>query len=262
MSEPSAGPEGLLIIHRDGDALDRLTRLFEGRGFDVRIAATAFQAQGHLEAAAPVSVILAQWDPEAPIGADVYRWAARHKPALRRLFVFMAEVVPEGFDGLVGGRALAIDPRQTGELLRVVTAAASQARRTGPSDAADADWLDNEKPTLLLVDDDPVLLSVIASFLGESGFAVTSVDSGAAAMAEMRIADFQIVLADWQMDNGAGGELLRWITEQRPAMLPRLAFLSSTASGEAQATAKGCRAFNKGQDSRGLIAALFEIARA
>ncbi len=261
MSESSSGPEGLLIIHRDGDVLDRLTRLFEGRGFDVRTAATAFQAQGQLESSAPLTVILAQWEPEATIGADVYRWAARTKPALRRLFVFMSEVVPEGFDGLVGGRSLAIDPRQTAELIRVVTAAAGQARKTGQADATDGDWLDNEKPTLLLVDDDPVLLSVIASFLGDSGFAVTSVDSGAAAMAEMRISEFQVVLADWQMDNGAGGELLRWITEQRPAMVSRLAFLSSTAAGEAQAASKGCRAFNKGQDSRGLITALTEIAR-
>ena len=248
-------------MHTDGDTLAQLTQQFERRGFDVRTAATAFQAQGQLETSGAVAVVLAQWDAVAAVGGEVYKWALRHRAALRGQFVFMSAVVPEGFDELVGGRALAIDPRQTAELQRVVTATAQRAEKLVATDGGDADWLDTERPTLLLVDDDPVLLSVIAAFLGESGFAVTAVDSAPAAMAEMRVADFHVVLADWQMDNGTGGELLRWVTEQRPSMFSKLAFLSSTGAGESLAAAKGCRAFSKGQDSRGLISSLSEIAR-
>jgi DNA-binding response OmpR family regulator len=261
VSVASTARAGLLIVHTDGDVLDQLTQQFERKGFDVRTAATAFQAQGQLETSTAVAVVLAQWDGGTTVGGDIYKWALRHRPALRGQFVFMAAVVPDGFDELVSGRALAIDPRQVGELHRVVAATAAQAEKLNVGDLGDGDWLDTERPTLLLVDDDPVLLTVIASFLGESGFAVTPVDSAPAAMAEMRVADFHVVLADWQMDNGSGNELLRWISEQRPSMMPKLTFLSSTAAGEQQAAAKGCRAFSKGQDSRVLIGALQEIAR-
>ncbi|MEZ4368678.1 MAG: response regulator [Kofleriaceae bacterium] len=251
----------LLLIHRDGAMLDQLTQLFEGRGFDVKTAATSFQAHTHLESATAFAAVVAQWDPQASLGGEVYRWALKNRPTVRGQFVFLSEAAPEGFDELVAGRCLAIDPGQQGELARVVDAAVAQAARLDSSDGGDASWLDAERPTLLLADDDPVLLTVIAQFLGDAGFAVTPVDSGEAAIAQLRLSDYHVVLADWSMENGSGGDLLRWITDQRPSMVSRLAFLSSSSAGQAQAEAKGCRAFSKGQDSRGLIAALSDIAR-
>ena len=48
----------VLVIHDDGEALDALTRLFEGGGFEVITAVTGFRAQAYLEGDRPIDLHL------------------------------------------------------------------------------------------------------------------------------------------------------------------------------------------------------------
>ena len=114
------GRPTVLVIHDDGDVLDLLTRLFEGSGFDVIDAPTAFRAQapprGH---SATIEVVVAPWDETHAIGGEVYRWVLQHRADLRTRFVFIADEVPPEFDAVVGGRCLAVPLSAPDELVRV-----------------------------------------------------------------------------------------------------------------------------------------------
>ena len=256
----------LLLIHSNAEMLDWLGRLFEGRNFAIYTASTAFQASSQVESEIRWDAIISQWDLDSTLGADLYLWVIRNRPEMRRRFIFLADSPPDGFDELVEGRSLVISPSEPAELLRVVEATVKQTTRlTSQRDAISGagldEWLDEARPKLLLVDDDPVLLEVISNFLSEAGFAITPVASSAAAIAQLRLLEFDVVLADWQLDHIVDSELVRWMHEHRPARVRTLAFLSNSLAGEAEARGLGYPAFSKGQDSRSLVTALRDIAR-
>jgi CheY-like chemotaxis protein len=259
----------ILIIHQDGNELDRLTRLFEGRGFDVVTAATAFQANARLDGERSIDVVVAQWDDENALGGEVYRWVLRHRSRLRGQFVFLGVAPPDGFDLMVAGRCLIVDPNEDAELVRVTEAASRRSRqlalaKTDESGAvaayASADGAYG--PRLLLVDDEPVLLAVMAGWFAEVGFRVTAVESGNAAIDQLASSEFDVVVTDWQMEDGSGAELYRWIRAHKPDHVERVAFLADGRVEQIRAALPGVPVFAKGQDADGLIAVLRQIAGA
>lgn len=249
-----------LVIHDDGSALDLLTRLFEAAAFDVVTAVTGFRAQAHLESDRAVDVVVAPWDAQHPTGGEVYRWALQRRYDLRDQFVFLSAEVPPEFDTLVAGRCLAVGPDHPSEVVRVAAAAVKQrAQLEATRDAATAET--RGLPTLLLADDDPVLLRVMADLFGQAGYAVTRVDSGYGAILFLEQADFDIVITDWKMDDGSGADVYRWIITTKPWLAERVVFLSSGERDEPGNIAPGRPMFRKGQDAAALLTVLREIAR-
>jgi CheY-like chemotaxis protein len=255
------GRPTVLVIHDDGDALDLMTRLFEASGFEVVTAVTGFRAQAHLEGERPVDVVVAPWDATHPVGGDVYRWSLQKRYDLRDQFVFIASEVPADFDRLVAGRCLAVTMARPAEVVRVAVAVVK--RRLALETARDAAVaeLGSDKPSLLLAEDDPILLMVMADLLGESGYAVTKVESGHGAIAQLEHEDFDTVVADWQMDDGSGADIYRWLREYKPWLTERVVFLSSEETDDPGTIAPGRPMFRKGQDSHALTAVLREIIR-
>jgi len=249
----------VLVIHGDGDALDLLTRMFEASGFDVVTAVTGFRAQAHLEGDRPIDVVVAPWDLDHPVGGEVYRWALQRRYDLRDQFVFLAAEVHPDFDRLVAGRCLAVALARPAEVVRVALAAVKRRIQLEATRDALAE-LDTSKPRLLLADDEPVLLAVMGDFLAQSGYAVTRVEAGHAAIVLLEHEDFEAIVVDWQMDDGSGADVYRWILSERPHLAERVVFLSGREADDAQAAA-GRPIFRKGQDSHALIAVLHEIVR-
>ncbi|MBX3155405.1 MAG: response regulator [Deltaproteobacteria bacterium] len=250
-----------LVIHDDGDALDLLTRLFEASGLEVLTAVTGFRAQAHLEGERPIDVVIAPWDATHQVGGDVYRWSLQRRYDLRDQFVFIASEVPAEFDRLVAGRCLAVSMARPAEVVRVAVAAIK--RRTAleaARDAAVAD-LDDDKPALLLADDEPVLLMVMADLLGEVGYSVIRAESGHSAIAQLEHGDFDAIVADWNMDDGSGADIYRWLREFKPWLLDRVVFLSSNDGDDPTSVAPGRPVYRKGQDSQALTTMLREIVR-
>ena len=238
----------MLVIHGVGDILDLLTRLFEGAGFAVQAAVSTFRAQAQLEAGS-VDVVVAPWDGAHAIGGEVYRWALGHRPELRSRFVFIAEDVPPEFDTVVGGRCLAVPLVASDELVRVAQAVVRRVRtppRGIPIVALD-------RPSLLLVDDDPALLSVMAELLTESGYLVVQADGGRAAQRALEARDFDAIVADWHMHDGSGAELYRWLLKARPHLAARVVFLAEADADDSGPVAPGRPMFRKGQDSQALV---------
>ncbi len=250
----------VLVIHDDGDALDLMTRLFEASGCEVITAVTGFRAQAHLEGDRPVSVVVAPWDAHHEVGGEVYRWSLQRRYDLRDQFVFVSAEIPADFDRIVAGRCLAVSMERPAEIVRVALAAVK--RRTQLESARDAlAELDSTSPRLLLADDEPVLLMVIGDFLAQSGFSVTRVESGHAAIVLLHHEDFDAVVCDWAMDDGNGADLYRWVAQQKPELAERIVFLSDGEEEDPSTMAPGRPMFRKGQDSHALTSVLHEIVR-
>lgn len=256
----SLGRPTVLVVHDDGDALDALTQLFERSGFDVVTAVTGFRAQQQLESDRKFDVVVAPWESAHPVGGDVYRWALQRRYDLRDQFVFLASDPPTEFDRIVAGRCLAVSLESPGEVVRVALALIRRAEQIEKlRDAALA--TEGDQPSLLLVDDEPVLLAVMADLFRELGYAPTPVESGNAAIARLDLEDFDVIVADWHMDDGNGGDLFRWILARKPYLAARVVFLSGDESEEVGRVAPGRPMIRKGQDSNALLAVIEEIIR-
>jgi CheY-like chemotaxis protein len=250
----------VLVIHDDGEALDLLTRLFEASGFEVITAVTGFRAQAHLEGGRPIEVVVVPWDAAHPIGGEVYRWSLQQRYDLRDAFVFLAAELPRDFDRLVSGRCLAVPMVRAAEVIRV--AGAAVRRRKQLEDTRDAlEQPDDGKPTLLLADDEPVLLMVMADLLGDAGYAVSRVESGHGAILLLEHSEFDVIVSDWNMDDGNGADVYRWIVQTKPWLADRVVFLADEEAEDADAVAPGRPMFRKGADSKSLTRMLDRIAR-
>jgi len=255
----SSGGPTALVIHDDGDTLDLLTRLFEASGFDVVTAVTGFRAQAHLEGDRKIDVVVAPWDTTHAVGGEVYRWALQKRYDLRDQFVFIGADIPGELDRVVSGRCLVVSMTRPAEVVRVAHAA---VRRRSQLEAMRDAVLeaDTTKPRLLLADDDPMLLMVMGDLLGDT-YMVTRVESGHAAIVLLEHEDFDVILTDWQMDDGSGADIYRWLELHRPALTQRIVFLSTNEGDDATTVAPGRPMFRKGQDSHALTTVLNEIVR-
>lgn len=257
----SSGRPTVLVLHDNGDSLDLLTRLFEASGFDVITAVTGFRAQAHLESDRAIHVVVAPWDGGHPVGGEIYRWSLQNRYDLRGQFVFIASEVPVDFDKLVAGRCLAVPMQRPSEVVRVAHAAVRRREQL----EADRDVViekDQRKPQLLLVEDEPVLLMVMAGLLEEAGYQVRKVDNGHAAIKLLETEeDFDVLVTDWHMDEGSGADVYRWIARTKPWLAERVVFLSGGEGDDAGNVAPGRPMFRKGQDSAALQTVLREIVR-
>lgn len=252
----------ILLVHDDSALLDVLTRAFEARRFEVAIAATEFAATSHLQSPRFFGAVVAAWFAGAGMGEAVYRWALTHRYDLRARFVFMAPTPPERFDELVQGRCLLVRPDETEELVRIAAALAENLDDPGSSgqDELAIDWGSGGKPTLLLIEDDPLQLSWMKTLLGEMGFLITSVESQRAALDKLAQDDYEVILSDWYMADGSGADLYGWLVRNRPRLVSRCVFMSASMPGhDFPRLAPGRPVLPKGQDAGTMVKHLRSI---
>jgi CheY-like chemotaxis protein len=80
--------------------------------------------------------------------------------------------------------------------------------------------------TVLVIDDDPMSLELVAMFLEGEGFVVTTAGSGEEAVALLRKSAVDVVLTDMQMPGLSGTQLAAAVRETRPKA--RLISMSAT----------------------------------
>ncbi|HEY0254578.1 MAG TPA: response regulator [Kofleriaceae bacterium] len=248
-----------LVVHGTAEILDLLTRWFEASGMEVVSAVTAYRAQAALEGDKRIDVVIAPWDHSHPVGGEIYRWVLQHRHDLRNRFVFVADEVPPEFDSVVGGRCLAVPLSAVDELTRVALAIVRRVRTPALGVPV---VRERDRPTLLIVDDDPMLLETMASLLYDEGYAVTSMDSGNSAIEVLEVREFDTIVSDWHMHDGSGADLYRWILRQKPHLAARVVFLAEAAEDDTGPVAPGRPMFRKGQDSTALTKVLREIVAA
>jgi len=91
---------------------------------------------------------------------------------------------------------------------------------------------------LLLVEDEPDQRSLLADLLAAEGYSVAAASSLAEARAELARAPVDLVLSDWRLPDGEGGELLAEIRRDRP----ETAFVMVTAYGTIARAVEAIRA--------------------
>lgn len=82
-----------------------------------------------------------------------------------------------------------------------------------------------DKPRILLVDDEPFILSMMRSFLDENKFEISTASCGNEAIALIRKQPFDCVVSDVRMPNGTGFQLLGWVREINSAT-PTMIFVT------------------------------------
>lgn len=109
---------------------------------------------------------------------------------------------------------------------------------------------------ILLVDDEPDLLEVMAEVLGELGYTVSTAGSGDEALARLATRRFDILLSDVAMRRMNGIELARHVQAQYPGM--KILLMSGFAA-EAMPTETPWRVLEKPLTDEDLAAALASL---
>lgn len=252
----------MLVAHDDVVLLDELTWLLESRDLEVHVAATTLSATGQIRANNYDLVVMPFDRPRMP-GVDFYAKAVAFKPALRARFVFLHEGDPPSMAGAVDIHCPIVEPGEREELVRLIDGAIGRSQRMQAVDLArvDLDYLEQRKPRLLLVEDEPLQLMAMVRVLQDFGFDVTAADCGNAAIARLQDEEFHVVLSDWHMEDGHGGELYEWIDVHRPDLRHRVVFMSGDVPRDFAKRAPGRRLVPKGQDGGQLVDLLFQIVR-
>ena len=79
---------------------------------------------------------------------------------------------------------------------------------------------------ILVVDDEPVVLEVLAGLLGLQGHTVETVGSGSAALEKIAAGSYDLIFSDVRMPGLDGPGLYREISERYPALLSRLVYIT------------------------------------
>jgi response regulator RpfG family c-di-GMP phosphodiesterase len=79
--------------------------------------------------------------------------------------------------------------------------------------------LHDERPRVLIVDDEKFIRDILADFLGMEGYVVRTAEDGAAALNELHQTQYDMIISDLKMPRMGGIELLEAITNAAPNAL-------------------------------------------
>src|ERR1700710_2891675 len=74
----------------------------------------------------------------------------------------------------------------------------------------------DERPRVLIVDDEKFIRDILADFLGMEGYIVRTAEDGAAALGELHNAHYDLVISDLKMPRMGGIELLEAMNSSAP----------------------------------------------
>src|SRR6266545_1338918 len=87
-----------------------------------------------------------------------------------------------------------------------------------PTSAPDSGYPD-ERPRVLVVDDEKFIRDIIADFLGMEGYIVRTAEDGSSAVSELSRARYDMVISDLKMPKMGGLDLLREVARTHPDTL-------------------------------------------
>jgi CheY-like chemotaxis protein len=86
---------------------------------------------------------------------------------------------------------------------------------------------------VLLIEDEPAVMSYVKAVLERSGYAVVCSESGAAGLGLLAAGEFLGVVSDMRTPGGVNGaDVHDWITRHRPDLAGRLVFITGDVANE------------------------------
>src|SRR5499426_867918 len=99
--------------------------------------------------------------------------------------------------------------------------------------------LHEESPRVLVVDDEKVIREILSDFLTMEGYLVRTVEDGQAALTELRLRPYDLVISDLKMPRMGGLELLEKIAEEKLNVLTVIMTGFGTVETAIEAMKKG-----------------------
>jgi CheY-like chemotaxis protein len=88
-------------------------------------------------------------------------------------------------------------------------------------------------PPVLLIEDEPAVMSYVKAVLERSGYLVVCCDSGADGLKLLQSGEFLGVVSDMRTPGGvSGADVYDWITRNRPELSSRLVFITGDIANE------------------------------
>ena len=272
----AATPKILLVLD-DLDLTELLDHVLEGRGYTVCIARSGPSAVAFLRSGYRFDAILADWNPARGVGESLFHWIGEKRPELSSRFIALVSIKPENFDEVTGGRCQLVHSFDLAEVLQVTSEMIEGPRRrkralarqpkpvathaSEPVAVSPRHIAPKARPSLLLVDDEPLQRDIMTAALGKLGFSVTTSPSGHQAMNSLASTEYDVILSDWYMRDGSGDELYAWLVDNRPELANRCVFMSASASPEELAVKAPKRPFvEKSAGTNALLGYLTGIA--
>lgn len=86
---------------------------------------------------------------------------------------------------------------------------------------------------VLLIEDEPAVMSYVRAVLERSGYAVVCSESGAEALRELESGSFLGIVSDMRTPGGiSGADVHDWIRERRPELASRLVFITGDIAND------------------------------
>jgi CheY-like chemotaxis protein len=86
---------------------------------------------------------------------------------------------------------------------------------------------------VLLIEDEPAVMSYVRAVLERSGYAVVCSDSGADGLRQLESGDFLGIISDMRTPGGVNGaDVYDWILSHRPELASRLVFITGDIANE------------------------------
>ena len=90
-----------------------------------------------------------------------------------------------------------------------------------------------ESLPVLLIEDEPAVMSYVRAVLERSGYSVVCCDSGAEGLRQLQSSNFLGVVSDMRTPGGVNGaDVHDWITANRPELASRLVFITGDIANE------------------------------
>ena len=133
------------------------------------------------------------------------------------------------------GGTLLLEPSESGGarfVVRLPLGGAPDVDAPAPPTAADATTAAGER-TVLIVDDEPEVATLLADMLTAQGFRCQSAHTGTAARSLLERHDYDAILCDVRMPDVDGPALFAWLIEHKPHLRARVAFVTGDTLGPA-----------------------------
>jgi CheY-like chemotaxis protein len=86
---------------------------------------------------------------------------------------------------------------------------------------------------VLLIEDEPAVMSYVRAVLERSGYTVVCSDSGVDGLRQLESAEFMGVVSDMRTPGGVdGADVHAWIAQNRPQLASRLVFITGDIANE------------------------------
>ena len=86
---------------------------------------------------------------------------------------------------------------------------------------------------VLLIEDEPAVMSYVRAVLERSGYAVVCSDSGVEGLRQLQTGEFMGVVSDMRTPGGVdGADVHEWIRQNRPELVSKLVFITGDIANE------------------------------